>query len=527
MQSLKHYKTHSTDPYEGKNQYKEFNSHVSEYKGKTYAFIDYKKSHGWGWRIKQGTIALGLTLLSGFLGLASKRVRARWIQAHTGESLKKVKIPSVEVVSAVVPEKADFAYRGSNAEYLVLNKEGKACTFDEYQTSALGITSLRFPRPQKEEIEPETLEKLHTNEAEEIESRLKDAGLTPVKIPKSLYDLFYWRFYMEDMTHAKTKPEETAKIINVAKERFDRGEKDSPNPSWRKLDRVYAYKDQGKGDIAIHVPKIDFDLSGKQAPYGPIVANRYRKQEADENYQKVTYELNERIFAYLKTQDIEPSDLSWENMRKVTLSLINDIDATVKADVWNKNQRFGRPVDFGRKYLGNKERIHKFILGAIWHEYSAPPNVYTVYRGAELHKDLRKSDDPYSFSFGHSPFGGLQFDGSSGSPMSYTDKTLYALDINIEDYEKGGEASQVIFIPGARGPNRVVEYAEVGHVRSIWKYEKDSDQPILGFTAGGDLGANSKDLEFLILPADTPEEVKEHIKITRVFFKNVHTVIVK
>lgn len=527
MQPLKHYKEHSTDPYEGKKHYKELNSQVTEYKGKTYLFIDYKKSHGMGWRIKQGSIALSLTILTGFLGLASKRVRARWIQAHSGESIKKVKIPTAEVISSVVPEKADFAYRGSNAEYLVLNKEGNACTFEEYQTIALGITSLRFPRPEKDVIEAEALEKLHANEAEEIESRLKDAGLTPVKIPKSLYDLFYWRFYLEDMTHAKTKPEDTAKIFKVAKERFERGEKDSPDPSWRKIDRVYAYKDKGEGDIAIHVPKIDFDLSGKEGPYGPVIANRYRKQEADENYQKVTYELNERIFSYLKTQDIDPTDLSWENMRKVTLSLINDIDATMKLDVWNKEQCLGRPVEFGRKYLGNKERIHQFILGAIWHEYKAPPNVYTVYRGAELHKDLKESDNPYSFSFGHSPFGGLQFDGSSGSPMSYSDKTLYALDIDIEDYEKGGEAAQVIFIPEARGPNRITEHAEVGHVRSKWKYQKDSDQTILGFSGGGFLGANRKDLEFLIIPADTPEEVKEHIKVTRVFFKNVHTVIVK
>lgn len=521
--NIKKFKEHPIDPYDGKKHYLKINTQVANQSGKTYTLIEYKKSHGWGWRIKEGVIALSLTVFTGFLGLAFKRVRSHWSKANSGESIKKIKIPDPEPVSIAVPKTADFAYKGSNAEYLVLNGEGKPCTFEEYQSTALKITDQRFPRFEGQN--PEALEKLQTNEAEEIESQFKSAGLTSVKIPKTLYDLFYWRFYMEDMVHSDIKPEDTEKIQKVAQEKFDQGIAKSPAPSYKKLERVYAYTKQGKGDIAIHVPKIDFNLSNKEGPYGKIISNRYRKQEADENYQRVVFRLNERILNYIKDQKIDPNDLSWENMIQVTKSLLNEIDSSYQTDIFHKDKALGDPVEFARKYHLQKDRIQGFLLGAVWHEYQAPPNVYTVYRGAEIEKDFTESDNPFSFSFGHSPLGGLQFDGHSGSPISYSQKTLYALDIDIADYEKGGDAAQVFYIPPARGPNRITEDGEVGHIRT--KARPYRDQPISGFTPGGRLGVKQNDLEFLVTPADTPEEAKEHIKVTRVFFKNVHTVIVK
>lgn len=91
----------------------------------------------------------------------------------------------------------------ANAEYLVLNGEGKPCTFEEYQSTALKITDQRFPRFQ--EPDPETLVRLQHNEAKELKHNLKNAGITPVKIPKTLYDLFYWHFYLQDMAHSEVR----------------------------------------------------------------------------------------------------------------------------------------------------------------------------------------------------------------------------------------------------------------------------------------------------------------------------------
>lgn len=48
----------------------------------------------------------------------------------------------------------------------------------------------------------------------------------------------------------------------------------------------------------------------------------------------------------------------------------------------------------------------------------------------------------------------------------------------------------MIYIPPARGPNRITEIGEVGHVRSKIKYQ--GNQPILGFTPGGNLGVKRK-----------------------------------
>lgn len=78
----KKYKEHQINPYEGKNHFVMFKTAVGEHKCKTYTFIDYKKSHGWGWRIKEGGIALCLTVFTGFIGLAFKGVRAHWAKAH-------------------------------------------------------------------------------------------------------------------------------------------------------------------------------------------------------------------------------------------------------------------------------------------------------------------------------------------------------------------------------------------------------------------------------------------------------------
>lgn len=531
------YKEYRSDPYVQKKRYTKVKSQQIDIEGKNYTLIDYKKSHGWKWQIREGIIALGLTLLTGFVGLASKKIRAHWIQAGTGESTKKIKIPLAIAVSQkaddvsktgdIVPKTAEFAYRGSNAEYLILNKEGQPCSLEEYKIS-LESTSLRFPRMQDQKIETETLHQLQQNEAQEIETRIQNAGLTAVKIPKSLYDLFYWRFYMEDMVHLKVRTEDTEKIKQVAQEKFALGKAKSSYPTIKKLRRVYAYTNKGEGKIAIFAPKIDLDLSGKSGPFAPIIAKRYYKQEKAEDYQIMTHRLNERILDYLKKNEIELMALNWESMHKVTVNLLKDIEDSIEDDIWNKNDIYGvlgRPIDFARKFTKYKNRINEFILGAIWHEYKAPPNVYTVYRGADLNKDLQESSNPFSFSFGHSAFGGLQFDGESGSPISFSDRTLYALDIDIEDYEKDGDTARVIFIPPARGPNRIVEWGEVGHVRTKVAHMKDN--AIYGFTTGGFLGVEKRDLEFLVTPVETPAEVKEHIKATRVFFNNVHHVIVE
>lgn len=410
---------------------------------------------------------------------------------------------------------------------MILNHQGHPCTFEEYQNKAIPLTSQRFPRPREHYIDPIVLEKLQENETEIIEKEIKNENLIPVKIPKTLYDLFYWRFHMEDRLTAVAKKEALNKIQTIAQNKIEKAKTTNDLYSYLKPKRYVYLPLAGELKIACHAPKIDFKLEHGKQPYGQVIENLYMKQEGEEKYQKVSWHLNERIIAYLKAQSIDPIHLDWENMRKITLSLLDEIDQRYDHSVLlnRKEETFGKIADFSRVYYKNKDRIKSFILGAVWHEYQAPPNVYTIYRGAVVNKDDLESSEPFSFSFGHSPFGGIQYDGASGSPISYAQKDLFAVDINIGDYEKGLESSRMVFIPPARGINRIVECGEVGHVRSKVKRMKDS--PLRGFTVGGFLGVPAKDLEFLNIPAETEKEVKQHIKVSRAFFRNLRTVILQ
>ncbi len=140
-----------------------------------------------------------------------------------------------------------------------------------------------------------------------------------------------------------------------------------------------------------------------------------------------------------------------------------------------------------------------------------------------MDKDSLESDKPYSFSYAHSPLGGIQYDGLTGSPISFSYKDLFAADIDISEYEQGGEVSKFVYIPPARGINRIVEEGEVGHVRSKFMLMKGDDE-VNGF--GANPGVPPPLLDFLVIPAKTSEEVIQHIKATRVFFNKVRTVIV-
>lgn len=550
---LSEIKNCSTDPYLGLANYK-----LKKQKTQgQFTVLTYKKSHDdISWQVKHGTIAFFLTLFTGGIGLASDWLRGEWKKAWSGKSIKKIKVPLTTTpitnptitpittstitptttpastplhhFDPIPPLQANFAYRGSNAEYLLL-KDGKACSLDEFKQAGV-IAAQQFPRPMGQK----TSQELQANESEVMTSQLAGVGVTAVKIPKSLYDLFYLRFNLEDRLEANQNEDDIAKIKEAAQQKFNAGRATSSRLSSRKKTRIYWMNSDG--NFSIYVPKINFDLKTRKSKPGrshhAIVNKRYVRQEAHENYRPVLHQLNHRACDYIEKMGLDPQNLDWASMRKITEALLTDVDRLVKNDaIYNRDDldEPGEILEFGKHYA-NKERINQVILGAIWHEYQAPPEVYTIYRGSQVSKDDLDTQDPFSFSFGHSVLGGVQHDARSGCPIGYatSDKDLFAVDIDIRDYENKGEAFRFIHIPPARGPNRLAEWGELGHVRSKVKYHEDGkegDLKIGGFTKGGVVGMPKKELDVLVSCAVDPQEVYDHNKAARVFFKAKRTLI--
>src|SRR5262249_17880561 len=91
-----------------------------------------------------------------------------------------------------IPTDINFLYRGSNAEYIVLKKEGSDLKEEEYKTIAYPVLSQQFPRTMdiESKLTKEQLEALDSNEAEYIDKALDNENLKAIRIPKTLYDLF-------------------------------------------------------------------------------------------------------------------------------------------------------------------------------------------------------------------------------------------------------------------------------------------------------------------------------------------------
>lgn len=540
---LNEIKTYTTDPYVGLANYK-----LKEQKTeKQFNVLTYKKSHDdITWKIKHAAIAFFVTLFTGGIGLVSDWLIGEWEKAWSGKSIKKIKVPLTPITPPITPPnitpitnpalqhldpvpplQANFAYRGSNADYLLL-KDGKACSLDEFKQAGV-IAAQQFPRPMGQK----TSQELQANESVVITSQLAGVGVTAVKIPKSLYDLFYLRFNLEDRLQAQQNEDDIAKIEEAAKQKFNEGKARRATPSSRKKDRIYWVNSDK--NFSVYVPKINFNLTPRKEKSGrshqAVVNKRYVRQEAHENYRAVLHQLNHRACDYIEKMGLDPQNLDWASMRKITEALLTDVDRLVEnKGIYNQElDEAGAILEFGRLY-SNKQRINQVILGAIWHEYKAPPEVYTIYRGAQVNKDDLDTQDPFSFSFGHSVLGGVQHDARSGCPVGYATNSndLFAVDIDIRDYENQGEAFRFIHIPPARGPNRLTEVGEVGHVRSKVKYHEDGkkgDLKIGGFTLGGIVGMPKKELDVLVSCAVNPQEVYDHNQAARVYFRARRTLI--
>ncbi len=263
------------------------------------------------------------TIPGGFTAVLNNAINLDHGTLHE-KSVKEIKVPVLKSIE--IPLKVDFAYKGSNAEYLILNTKGEACSLEEYQRKAVSIVSQRFPRPKDHTFNDAHIKKLQNNEAILIEEQLKEVNLTPVKIPKTLYDLFYWCFNIEDRLKGEIKEEDKNEVIKLKEAKCNAGKCKSPIPSFSKLFFLYAYKRPDLEEISIHVPKIHSSLKGNGAKYAQVIDNRYMKREKEENYQKVACQLNRRIINYLNEHNADPTNLSWENMHKISSSLLVDIN---------------------------------------------------------------------------------------------------------------------------------------------------------------------------------------------------------
>ncbi len=119
-----------------------------------------------------------------------------------------------------IPSTVTITYQGSNAEYIVFKKNGFQLTEQEYLDLAVPILNLQFPRNRETEetLSPEILDQLDQNEVDYIDRALETQGLKAIKIPKTLYDIFYIAFRFS--SSASSLKEGDACQATTALERF-------------------------------------------------------------------------------------------------------------------------------------------------------------------------------------------------------------------------------------------------------------------------------------------------------------------
>lgn len=359
-----------------------------------------------------------------------------------------------------IPSSVTMTYRGSNAEYIVSNKDGSQLTEQEYLERAVPILKLQFPRNKKVEkaLSPEVLDQLDQNEVGYIDQALDAKGLTAIKIPKTLYDIFYIAFRFE--TSASTLKKGDACEATTSLERFLRP---SASLSPYRPDLLVEEKD-------VHEVFVTIDK-------GHIVS-------------KIDAELNRYIFQDLTQRTYAQETLSWETLISVVDVLFRRIRSIYQAneEIFNSLYTQQCPSEnckmsekpnghrnhfvfrMCRNFVPPQSEILAVFKKALWLEFSQSSSVYTCYRGGQQEMEREPSAPVlHSGSYGHSLCSSCELDmgGAGAIPVEYTREYgyAYAVSLNKADYRQGS-AGHLFFIPPAQRTARFRLVGEFTHPRT-------------------------------------------------------------
>ena len=252
-------------------------------------------------------------------------------------------------------------YRGSDAEYIISNRDGSRLSQTTYVEVALTQLEFQFPRNRVTDaiLSAERITELNRNEPECIEKLLSEQNLTSQPIPKTLYDLFYVAFRIEQL----------AKSLKKGKEEG--------------IEDLKRIKDEIYDCIAEQTEDLEAQAKGEAPQEKPHLS-------------KLDFEINEYISGYLKQEGVQDRRLNRENIT----TLFNALWPTVSMQDMEKEleEKFERltkglsPFE-KRKYCdglsilcvskilkGNRQNFRKLYELAIDLEFSQDPSYYTLYR---------------------------------------------------------------------------------------------------------------------------------------------------
>jgi hypothetical protein len=350
-------------------------------------------------------------------------------------------------------------YQGSNAEYIVLQEDGSNLSEEKYLSLALPVLRTQFPRTQEIEskLTPIELDRLNDDEVGAIDQALANQHLKALKIPKTLYDMFFMAFRFDQAVDA-----------------FNQQEKCKATQSLKRFISPPA-----------SVNKYQKDLIASEK----TIEEAFVKVDKDLVVSKVDFELNQYIAAYLNKNNI--SELQWadvkmiyEDLRKHILEIhennSNIFDTLYSGECLSgtncsASHRNHSIYRIFRNFSETNHVLNAAIVKALWQEYSERSSIFTLYRGGDLtadnHRPLRdaKEKSVHSISYGQSLFSSseMDFGGAGAIPIEFIREygNGYCLKIDKRDY-RNGVAGQLFVIPPAQRTARFRLDGEMTHARS-------------------------------------------------------------
>jgi hypothetical protein len=360
-----------------------------------------------------------------------------------------------------IPSEVTCTYQGSNAEYIVFKQDGSTLTKQEYLDLAVPILELQFPRNKGTEakLTPEQLNLLDQDEVAYIDRELDAKGLQAIKIPKTLYDIFYIAFRFETSATALKKGDVCK--TTTALERFI-----WPSASIWRYDANLLVQESNIHEIFIKineeqvVSKVDAALNNyilSAHPWHPS-ANPLKW----ETVTTLVDNLFKRILESMK-QNEAILNCMYNGRCPSTECQVNQELLTR-----HRNHYVFRMV---RNFADNQPQLVTVFKKALWLEFSSFSFVYTVYRGGGLATEPEKTAPSlHSASYGHSLCSSCELDmgGAGAIPIEYTRDYGhgYVLAIDKADYRKKGVTGHLFVIPPAQRTARFRLEGEFTHVRT-------------------------------------------------------------
>ena len=357
---------------------------------------------------------------------------------------------------------SSVAYRGANADYLVYkDKPAAGVSWEDYQRDVLPVLAQRFPFLEPNAVRADDRKAIALNEAAWIGAALGSKGYQTVPVPKSLYDVFFLVFRLQDR-------------FAQAREAAEQGREGSIPTLDPSRDPEAAWTELQSARLRCDVPALP-SLTNNEGPVAPQVSAALRSRASDVRYQRAAHTLNQRTLAYMEKHGVDATRLNLPIMQQLAACLMHhdapkaqypDGSRPVLSDMFPKIAgEATNGVDFP-----NNERACTFIHAAIAHEYRAPPEVISLFRAAQWKDDVKPGarSANHSLSFGISASMGIGYDGVDGSPIAprLQWRDFYATDVRKVDLLPGGALESVVRVPALLGPEqRIAETGEFYHPR--------------------------------------------------------------